>query len=95
MRVMECINIRPEQIGTEKKANCKFTNVQVLNLLMLFPFFVVRNAYRYSGSSLGNNIEVNPKYIKMSESERFAHMFDKSIGLVRKWSEIRVGLVAA
>ena len=32
---------------------------------------------------------------KMSESERFAHMFDKSIGLVRKWSEIRVGLAAA
>lgn len=32
---------------------------------------------------------------KMSESERFAHMFEKSIGLVRKWSEIRVGLMAA
>ena len=32
---------------------------------------------------------------KMSESERFAHMFDKSIGLVKKWSEIRVGLMAA
>jgi transposase-like protein len=32
---------------------------------------------------------------KMSESERFAHMFDKSIGLVKKWSEIRVGLAAA
>ena len=32
---------------------------------------------------------------KMSESERFAHMFDKSIGLVRKWSEIRVGLMVA
>ena len=31
----------------------------------------------------------------MSESERFAHMFDKSIGLVKKLSEIRVGLVAA
>ena len=46
MRVMECIKIRPEQIGTEKKENCKFTNVQVLNLLVLFPFFVVRNAYR-------------------------------------------------
>ena len=52
MRVMECINIRPSQIGTEKKDNCKYTNVQVLNLLMLFPFFVVRNACRYSGSSL-------------------------------------------
>ena len=32
---------------------------------------------------------------KMSESERFTHMFDKSIGLVKKWSEIRVGLMAA
>ena len=52
MRVMECINIRPSQIGAEKKENCKFTNVQVLNLLMLFPFFVIRNAYQYSGSSL-------------------------------------------
>ena len=52
MRVMECINIRPKQIGAEKNENCKFTNVQVLNLLMLFPFFVVRNAYQYSGSSL-------------------------------------------
>ena len=31
----------------------------------------------------------------MSESERFAHMFGKSIGLARKWSEIRVGLMAA
>ena len=52
MRVVECINIRPKQIGAEKRENCKFTNVQVLNLLMLFPFFVVRNAYQYSGSSL-------------------------------------------
>ena len=32
---------------------------------------------------------------KMSESERFVHMFKKSIGLVCKWSEIRVGLIAA
>lgn len=31
----------------------------------------------------------------MSESERFAHMFDKSIGLVKKWSEIKVGFMAA
>ena len=32
---------------------------------------------------------------KMDESERFAHMFTKSIGLVCKWYEIRVGLIAA
>ena len=32
---------------------------------------------------------------KMSESQRFAQMFEKSIGLVRKWTEIKVGLMAA
>jgi len=46
-----------------------------------------------------NDIAVGTKYswntIKMSESERFAHMFDKSIGLVRKWSEIKFGLMVA
>ena len=31
----------------------------------------------------------------MSESYRFAYMFNKSIGLVKNWSDIRVGLVAA
>lgn len=31
----------------------------------------------------------------MSEPKRFARMFGKSIGLVHKWTEIRVGLVAA
>ena len=52
MGVMEHINIRPNQIGVEKKENCKLTTLQVLNLLMLFPFFVVKNASRYSNSSL-------------------------------------------
>lgn len=52
MGVMKHINIRSSQIGVEKKENCKFTTLQVLNLLMLFPFFVVKNASRYSNSSL-------------------------------------------
>lgn len=49
---MERIHIQPKQIGMTKKANCKFTPLQVLNLLIVFPFFMVKNAYRYSGSSL-------------------------------------------
>ena len=32
---------------------------------------------------------------KMSESQRFTHMFEKSIGLVKKWTDIKVGLKAA
>ena len=54
MRVMEHINIRSSQIGVEKRENCKFTSLQVLNLLMLFPFFVVKNACQYSGSALSH-----------------------------------------
>ena len=52
MGVMEHINIRSSQIGSEKRPNSKFSNEQVLSLLMLFPFFVVKNAYQYSGSAL-------------------------------------------
>ena len=54
MRVMEHITIRSSQIGVEKKENCKFTSFQVLNLLMLFPFFVVKNACQYSGMRLAS-----------------------------------------
>jgi len=54
MRVMEHINIRSKQIGVEKRENCKFTSLQVLNLLLLFPFFVVKNACQYSGSALSH-----------------------------------------
>lgn len=54
MSVMEHINIRSTLIRVEKRENCKFTSLQVLNLLMLFPFFIVKNACRYSDSSLCN-----------------------------------------
>ena len=32
---------------------------------------------------------------KMSESQRFAHMFSMSIGMVYKWTDIKVGLMCA
>ena len=32
---------------------------------------------------------------KMDESERFAHMFEMSIGLVRRWTDIKQGLMVA
>ena len=38
--------------GSESKSGCKLTQLQVLGLLMLFPCFMIRNAYNYSKSSL-------------------------------------------
>lgn len=54
MSVMEHINIRPKQLGAEKRENCKFTNLQVLTLLILMPFFLVKNVSRYLDSGLRN-----------------------------------------
>jgi hypothetical protein len=32
---------------------------------------------------------------KKSESERFAHMFVMSIGVIKRWDDIKVGLMVA
>lgn len=53
MSVMKSIRFKEQQLGQiSKNSNCKFTNLQVFYLLLLFPFFMVRNAYNYSTSSL-------------------------------------------
>lgn len=79
--VMKHINIRSKQIGTEKNCNCKFINVQVLNLLLLFPFFAVRNVLRYSSSALGRMF--------VCEKDMFCRfMNDGNI----KWRQLLYGL---
>ena len=50
--IMNSIRIQSKVIGSVKNPNCKFTCLQVLQLLMLFPFFSVKNAANYSTSSL-------------------------------------------
>ena len=50
---MNSIKIRESQIGICKKENCKFTVLQVFRLLLLFPFFSVKDAFHYSTSALG------------------------------------------
>ncbi len=54
---MSSLRIQSKVIGTVKKPNCKFTCLQVLQLLVLFPFFSVKNAFRYADSSLGRLFE--------------------------------------
>ena len=52
MSVLETINITERQMAFEKKPNCKFTCSQVIQMLILFPFFSVKNAASYCGCSL-------------------------------------------
>lgn len=52
MKVLETINITERQMAFEKRPNCKFTCAQVIQLMVLFPFFSIKNAANYCGSSL-------------------------------------------
>ncbi len=38
--------------GSESRCNCKLTQLHLLGLLLLFPCFMIRNAYNYGSSSL-------------------------------------------
>lgn len=55
--VMSSIKIQGRSIGSVKNPNCKFTCLQILQLLVLFPFFSVKNAANYSSSVLGRMFE--------------------------------------
>ena len=50
--IMNSIRIQSKVIGSVKNPNSKFTCLQVLQLLVLFPFFSVKNAANYSSSAL-------------------------------------------
>lgn len=51
--IMNSLRIQSKVIGLVKNPNCKFTCLQVLQLLLLFPFFSIKNAANYSSSTLG------------------------------------------
>lgn len=51
--VMNSLKLPKNKIGIEKSDNCKFTAIQILHLLLLFPFFMVKDAYSFSTSALG------------------------------------------
>ena len=54
INVLNSLRLHKNKIGIDKAENCKFTPLQLLQLLLLFPFFMVRDAYSYSTSALGN-----------------------------------------
>lgn len=51
--IMNSLQLHKSKIGIEKADNSKYTTIQVLHLLLLYPFFVVKDVYSYSSSALG------------------------------------------
>ena len=51
--VLGSFRLRESQIGISKARNCKMSVLQVFQLLVLFPFFGVKDAFHYGTSALG------------------------------------------
>lgn len=51
--MMKSIRVCEKSIGLSKMYNCKMNSWQVLTLLLVFPFFCVKNALQYESSTLG------------------------------------------
>lgn len=53
MSMMDTLSLSEKRLfWIESICNCKLTQLQLLGLLMLFPCFMIRNAYNYASSSL-------------------------------------------
>ncbi len=46
------LKLSAKSIDLESRWNCKYSRLQVFELLLLFPFFMVKNAFHYTESSL-------------------------------------------
>ena len=53
MEITRTLNFSEKRLfGEESRCNCKYSQLQVLQLLLLFPCFMIKNAFNYSTSSL-------------------------------------------
>ena len=51
--VMNSLRLHKDKIEIAKAGNCQFITIQILHLLLLFLFFMVKDAYSFSTSALG------------------------------------------
>ena len=52
-RLLENIDLDCRSLGGMKRPNCRLTNLQVFQLLVLLPFFAVKGFSHYDGSASG------------------------------------------
>lgn len=63
MDMMDALSLSEKRLfGIKSRCNCKLTQLQLLGLLMLFPCFMIRNAYNYASSSLFGVYSSKPSF---------------------------------
>ena len=87
-RVMDGLRFSTKDLGHEKRHNCKFTALQTLQLLILFPFFSIGNAFNYPGSALGKLFTCNKdmfyNLMKKESVDWRKLVYRISMGLIRR-----------
>ena len=53
IRLLEGLNLDSRILGGMKRENCRLTNLQIFQILVLFPFFAIKGCSRYKDSALG------------------------------------------
>ena len=51
MDIARHFKLSEKSLSFESRWNCKYTRLQIFELLLLFPLFMVKNAFHYSDSS--------------------------------------------
>ena len=76
--------------GSESKCNCKLTQLQLLGLLLLFPCFMIRNAYNYSKSSLGGKFRCkSDTFYRFLSNDSYDWRNILAIVSIQLWNKIR------
>ena len=52
IRLLEGLNLDIRILGGMKRENCRLTNLQIFQILVLFPFFAIKGCSRYKDSAL-------------------------------------------
>lgn len=79
MNVTFNITLNYRHMDFAKGANCKFTASQLLDLLVLFPFFAIKNSLNFAGSVLDQMIVCKKRHVIQVHLQRGHQPVAKSI----------------
>ena len=86
MDVVKNLKLSATTLDLESRWNCNYTRLQVFELLLLFPFFIVKNAFQYTDSTVPDPYYLDKKvklvelfsYHKLGLTNKYTHLFGDS-----------------
>jgi len=88
---IKALSLKEQQLfSTKSKHNCKVTQLQILQLLLMYPCFMVANAYNYVNSSLYKLVQCQKDvFYRFLSNETYNWRKILSIISIRLWKKTR------